>query len=218
MVIAGSSYLAEHARRFNSNVEVLSIGLRIGDYAVPRPPKADDRIRLVWIGSRSTLSYLEEITPAIEQIGSRFDKAILRIIGDEFLELKNMPVEKHLWSKETRGLDLAASDIGLAPLPDNRFTRGKCSFKVLEYSAAGLPVIASPVGTNSQYVKEGTTGFLAANTRLWVDRMTQLIEDPQLRRQMGQEGRAWAKNFDISVIGTQLCKLIAACLQGPGVG
>ncbi len=215
LVIAGSSYLAEHARAFNSNVEVLPIGLKISNYEVPCPARTDDKIRLVWIGSRSTLSYLEEIRSAIEQIGSRFDKVILRIIGDEFLELNNAPVEKHLWAIETRGLDLAACDIGLAPLPDNRFTRGKCSFKVLEYSAAGLPVIASPVGTNSQYVKEGTTGFLAANTRLWVDRMMQLIENPQLRRQMGQEGRAWARNFDISMIGARLCKLIAACLRNP---
>lgn len=215
LVITGNSYLAEHARRFNSNVEVLPIGLKISDYAVPRPAGADDRIRLVWIGSRSTLSYLEEIMPAIEQVGSRFEKVILRIIGDDFLELNNVSVEKRLWSMETRGIDLATSDIGLAPLPDNRFTQGKCSFKVLEYSAAGLPVIASPVGTNSQYVKEGTTGFLAVNTRQWVDRMIQLIENPPLRRQMGQEGRAWAKNFDVSVIGTRLCKLIAACLQNP---
>ncbi|HUV63964.1 MAG TPA: glycosyltransferase family 4 protein [Sedimentisphaerales bacterium] len=215
MVVAGSSYLAEHARRFNSSVEILPIGLKVGDYAVPRPTRADDRVRLVWIGSRSTLSYLEEIRPAIEQIGSRFDNVILRIIGDDFLELDNVPVEKRLWSIDTRGIELATSDIGLAPLPDNRFTRGKCSFKILEYSAAGLPVIASPVGTNSEYVKEGATGFLAANARQWVDRMTQLIESPQLREQMGQEGRAWAKKFDVSVIGARLCKLIAGCLQNP---
>jgi len=217
LVITGSSYLAEHARRFNSNVEILPIGLKVGDYAVSCPAKTDDKIRLVWIGSRSTLSYLEEIRPAIEQVGSRFDKIVLRIVGDDFLELDHVPVEKRPWSMNSRGLDLATSDIGLAPLPDNRFTRGKCSFKVLEYSAAGLPVVASPVGTNSQYVKEGTTGFLAADTRQWLDRMTQLIEDPQLRQRMGREGRAWAKNFDISVIGARLCKLIADCLQNSAV-
>jgi glycosyltransferase involved in cell wall biosynthesis len=213
MVIAGSSYLAEHARRFNSNVEVLPIGLKISDYAVPRPAGADDRIRLVWIGSRSTLSYLEEIRPAIKQIGSRFDKVILRIIGDDFLELDNMPVEKRPWSMDTRGIELATSDVGLAPLPDNRFTRGKCSFKVLEYSAAGLPVIASPVGTNSEYVKEGTTGFLAASPEEWVARITQLIESPQLRRKMGQAGLELAAHFDIEVIGRKLCNLITRCIE-----
>jgi glycosyltransferase involved in cell wall biosynthesis len=213
LVIAGNSYLAEHARRFNSNVEVLPIGLKISDYAVPRPADADDRIRLVWIGSRSTLSYLEEITPAIEQVGSRFEKVILRIIGDDFLELNSMSVEKRLWSMDTRGIDLATSDIGLAPLPDNRFTRGKCSFKVLEYSAAGLPVIASPVGTNSEYVKEGTTGFLAASPEEWVARIIQLVESPQLRERMGRAGVELAASFDIEVIGRKLSNLITECAK-----
>lgn len=215
MVITGSDYLAEHARRFNSNVEVLPIGLKVSDYRPACCAKTDDKIRLVWIGSRSTLDYLEEIKPAIEEIAARYNQVVLRIISDDFPELNNISIEKRLWSMDTRGIDLATSDIGLAPLPDNRFTQGKCSFKVLEYSAAGLPVIASPVGTNSKYVKEGTTGFLAASPRQWVDRMIQLIENLQLRRQMGQEGQAWAKNFDVSVIGTQLCQLIAACLQNP---
>jgi len=213
MVIAGSSYLAEHARRFNSNVEVLPIGLKVSDYRPDGHGKADDKIRLVWIGSRSTLGYLEEITPAIEEIGARCDQVILRIIGDDFLELNNMPVEKRLWSMDTRGIDIASSDVGLAPLPDNRFTRGKCSFKVLEYSAAGLPVIASPVGTNSEYVKEGTTGFLAADTRQWEDKMIQLIESPQLRQQMGRAGLELAANFDIEVIGRKLCNLITKCMK-----
>jgi len=213
LVIAGNSYLAEHARRFNFNVEVLPIGLKISDYAVPRPAGADDRIRLVWIGSRSTLSYLEEITPAIEQVGSRFEKVILRIIGDDFLELNSMSVEKRLWSMDTRGIDLATSDIGLAPLPDNRFTRGKCSFKVLEYSAAGLPVIASPVGTNSEYVKEGTTGFLAASPEEWVARIIQLVESPQLRERMGRAGVELAASFDIEVIGRKLSNLITECAK-----
>jgi hypothetical protein len=213
IVITGSSYLAEQAKRFNSHVEVLPIGLKVSDYRSDCRIKADDKIRLVWIGSRSTLGYLKEIRPAIEEIAARFDNVILRIISDEFPEPGNMFVERRLWSKDTRGIDLATSDIGLAPLPDNRFTRGKCSFKVLEYSAAGLPVIASPVGTNSEYVKEGVTGFLAADARQWVDRMVQLIENSQLREQMGREGRAYAERFDVSVIAGQLAKLITTCQQ-----
>jgi glycosyltransferase involved in cell wall biosynthesis len=212
LVITGSAYLAEHARRFNSNVEVLSLGLKVSDYRPDCPAKADDKIRLVWIGSRTTLGYLEEIKPAIEDVGARCDRVILRIICEEFLELNNLSVEKRLWSMETRGIDLATSDIGLAPLPDNRFTRGKCSFKVLEYSAAGLPVVASPVGTNSDYVKDGVTGFLADGARQWTDRMMQLIQRPELRRKMGQDGRTYAETFDITVIGERLSKLIIRSL------
>jgi glycosyltransferase involved in cell wall biosynthesis len=127
--------------------------------------------------------------------------------------LNAMLVEKRLWSLDTRGVDLVTSDIGLAPLPDNRFTRGKCSFKVLEYSSAGLPVVASPVGTNSEYVNDGTTGFLVTDTRQWIDRITELIENPDLRKIMGREGRGYAQNFDISAIGERLAELIRECLQ-----
>jgi glycosyltransferase involved in cell wall biosynthesis len=153
------------------------------------------------------------IKPALEEIGARFDNVILRIISDGFFDLQNMQVEKHLWSKQTRGIDLATSDIGLAPLPDNRFTRGKCSFKVLEYCATGLPVVASPIGTNVDHVRENSTGLFATNTQEWVDRVSCLIQDPQLRRKMGEEGRARAENFDIGIVGEQLVELITRCLQ-----
>ncbi|MHC4124896.1 MAG: glycosyltransferase family protein, partial [Planctomycetota bacterium] len=139
MVIVGNSYLAEHALRFNSNVKILPIGLKVSDYKLDCPPKDDDKIHLVWIGSKSTLSYLAEIKSVLEEIGVRFHNVSLRTICDDFFDLKNMTVEKRLWSKETRGINLATSDIGLAPLPNNRFTKGKCSFKVLEYASAGLP-------------------------------------------------------------------------------
>jgi len=213
MVITGSEYLAEHARKFNLNVNVLPIGLRVSDYKLDCPAKSDNKIRLVWIGSKSTLEYLAEIKPALEKIGSRFNNVVLRIVCDDFFDLQKMPVEKRLWSKNTRGTDLATSDIGLAPLPYNRFTRGKCSFKVLEYSSAGLPVVASPVGTNTKYVKNGVTGFLVADTRQWIDRITELIGSPNLRKRMGQQGQAYAQQFDVSVIGKQLTALISKCLQ-----
>lgn len=215
MVVVGSEYLAQHARKFNADVKVLPIGLKVSDYMVDSAPKNDDKIRLLWIGSKSTLHYLAQIKPVLENVGSRYNNVILRIVGDEFLDLENMHVEKRVWAVHSRGLDLASSDIGLAPLPDNRFTQGKCSFKVLEYASAGLPVVASPVGTNSVHVRDAVTGFLAADSQAWTDRITQLIEDPQLRRQMGQAGQSHAQNFDVSVIGRKLVDLIRNCLQNP---
>jgi len=213
MVITGSSYLAGHAQKFNPNVKILPIGLKISDYNIDIAPKVDDRIRLVWIGSKSTLGYLAEIKPALEEIGRRFDNVILRIICDDFLDMQNMPVEKRLWSNQTRAMDLAASDIGLAPLPSNRFTEGKCSFKVLEYACVSLPVVASPVGTNSDYVCDNVTGFFAGDTSEWIDRTSQLITNDRLRKKMGRQGRVHAEKFDVSVIGKQLVELIVRCLR-----
>ena len=212
-VIAGNSYLAEHARRFNSNFEIIPTGLDTKAYKIENKPKNDGKIRLVWIGSKSTLRYLVEIKPAIEQIGSRFNNVVLRIICDEFFDLQNMSVEKCSWSSEREVLDLVTSDIGISPLPDNKFTRGKCGFKILQYSAAGLPVIASPVGVNAEYVREGIDGFFANNNEDWIDKITQLITNPQLRKKMAQENLAQAKNFDISVIGKKLTEIIKKCLQ-----
>lgn len=213
MVIVGSPYLAQYARKFNSNVETLPLGLKVSDYDDTTPAKTDDKIRLVWIGSTNTLKYLEEITPALENVGLRFPDVVLRIIGDKFLNLQNMKVEKKPWSQQTRFLDLVTGDIGLAPLPDNRFTQGKCSFKVLEYSAAGLPVVASPVGTNADHVKDGSTGYLAAAPDDWFAKISELVENKQLRIEMGQKGRAYAEKFDISIIGQKLADFIRLCLR-----
>jgi glycosyltransferase involved in cell wall biosynthesis len=212
MVIVGSQYLADHALKFNSVVKVLPLGLRVNDYKCDTFAANDGRVRLVWIGSKATLKYLAEIKPALEEVGNLFDSLMLRIIGDDFLELDNMPVEKFVWSESTRGIDLGTCDIGLAPLPDNQFTRGKCSFKVLEYSSACLPVVASPVGTNSEFVRDNITGLFAVNIQEWTDRITELIKNPQLRKKMGEQGRTWAQNFDVSVIGRQLADIIKKCI------
>jgi glycosyltransferase involved in cell wall biosynthesis len=211
MVIAGNSYLAEHARKSNTSVNLLPTGLDTHIYKSKSDLK-NNNLHLVWIGSESTLGYLAELKPALEEIGSRFDNVVLRIICDAFFDLNNLEVEKCLWSLKKEVVDLVTSDIGLAPLPDNRFTRGKCGFKILQYAAAGLPVVASPVGANAEYVQDGATGFLVTDTRQWVDRITELIENPNLGKRMGREGRAYAEKFDMTVIGKQLVKLIKGCL------
>jgi len=213
MVIAGSNYLAERARPFNANVHVLPIGLDTRDYGIEEAPPRDGSVRLVWVGSRSTLSYLRSIDPVLDRLAARFAHVTLRVIGDEFPRAGRMPVETIAWSPQARRLGLATADIGLAPLPDDPFTRGKCSFKVLEYSASGLPVLASPVGTNAEYVREGTTGYLVATEQDWVARLTRLVEDGELRAQMGRAGRERAAQFDVEVVGARFASLLARCLQ-----
>lgn len=213
MVLVGSSYLADFARPHNSNVQVLPIGLDTREYRPAESTNRDGKIRLVWIGSRSTLKYLRQMEGVLEEIGRRHKDVVLRIVCEEFLDLKNLVVEKRQWSVRTRAEDLATSDVGLAPLPDDPFTRGKCSFKVLEYSASRLPVVASPIGTNAYYVREGLTGFLCRHPQQWVDRINQLVLDPSLRTAMGRAGVDRAKEFDVQVIGNRLADLIRGCLE-----
>jgi glycosyltransferase involved in cell wall biosynthesis len=208
MIIAGCPYLAEQAKKFNKNVHVLPTALDTKIFDKKYSIQKDDKIRLVWIGSKSTVRYLEEIRPALEEIGLRYKNVVLRIICDTFIDLKNMPVEKNKWSLDTQVTDLLSSDIGLAPLTDNKFTRGKCGFKILQYAAAGLPVITSPVGVNSEYVKDNISGFHAKNISEWVEKLSVLIEDSELRKRMGKVAKQDVEKYDTDVIGKKLAELI----------
>jgi glycosyltransferase involved in cell wall biosynthesis len=175
-------------------------------------PRNDNKIHLVWIGSKSTLRYLAEIKPVLEEIGSRFDNVVLRIICDHFFDLHNMQVEKCEWSIKTQIPDLITSDIGLAPLPDNRFTRGKCGFKILQYAAASLPIVTSPVGVNLEYVRDGITGFQVSSFPEWIDKITELIRNAELRKQMGTAARSNVEKYDIDIIGKNLYNMLDRCV------
>jgi glycosyltransferase involved in cell wall biosynthesis len=215
LVIAGNSYLAQLAERFSSNVEVVPTGLDINSYKLDSRPEKGGKVRLVWIGSQSTLKYLKQITPVLEIIGERFDNIVLRIICDSFFALQNMQVERCRWSLETQAADLVGSDIGLSPLEDDRFTRGKCGFKILQYAASGLPVVASPAGVNSDYVKPGITGLLADSTSKWVDALAELIEKPMLRKSMGENNLSFVKDFDADVVGRKLAEVVKKVCSRP---
>ncbi len=208
LVIAGNVYLAEHARRFNPNVEILPTGLDTRAYKTITEKVGDGKIRLVWIGSRSTLPYLKQVSSALEEIGSRFDNVILRIISDEFFDLQNIPVEKQPWSLETEATGLLSSDVGLSPLADNNFTRCKCGFKILQYQAAGLPVVASPVGVNAEFIRDGVNGYHAVTVTDWVEKLSTLVKDKSIRTRMGQSARQTVLSFDLDTIGPQLVALI----------
>ncbi|HOQ05881.1 MAG TPA: glycosyltransferase [Anaerohalosphaeraceae bacterium] len=213
-VIAGNPYLAEQARPFCKNVHILPTGLDGRAYASQIKKPQDGKIRLVWIGSRSTLRYLEEIKPALEKIGQENPSVILRIVADQFLDCKYLPVEKCMWSLDTQTQRLQECDIGLAPLPDNRFTRGKCGFKILQYFAAGLPVIASPVGVNRDFIEESGAGFFASTLEQWHQSIQRLIYDEPLRKEWGQRARAYVQRYDHRIIGEQFCRIVLDALRG----
>ncbi|MCF7954333.1 MAG: glycosyltransferase family 4 protein [Phycisphaerae bacterium] len=211
-VIAGNSYLADHALKYNNNVEVLPTGLDVDSYDVQTDRTDDGKVRLVWIGSKSTLMYLEELKEVLEEIGRRFDNVVLRIICDAFFDLENMEVEKVNWSLDSQARNLRESDIGLAPLPDDNFTRGKCGFKILQYMAASLAVVASPVGVNRDFVNNGVSGYIAGNQDQWFAALNELIADKQVRDRMGKAARKDVDGFDLRIIGGKLTRIIQKTL------
>jgi len=211
LVIAGNPYLAEHARRLGASVEILPTGLRVSDYPQASHARDAAHARLVWIGSRSTLKYLDWLRPALQEAGRRINGLTLRIIADHFLDFQNVTVEPKAWSIETEGRDLADADIGIAPLPDDAFTRGKCGFKILQYMASALPVIASPVGVNAEYARD--CGILATTHQQWTDAIESLARCRETRKNMGAEARRLAEmHYDQGVLAPRFCDLVIGAL------
>ena len=209
-VIAGNPTLADHARRADARrVEVLPTGLDVRLFPPRTTYTTSDPLRLVWIGSRSTLKQLEPLRPMLEALGRALPGTSLRIIADAALHVQGLSVENVPWSLADEGRLLAEADIGIAPLPDTPFTRGKCGFKVLQYMAAGLPVVTSPVGVNADYVRPGESGFHAATTDEWLSAVRQLADDTALRERLGCAGRVRVeKEFDFAVLAPRFCEVV----------
>jgi glycosyltransferase involved in cell wall biosynthesis len=190
-VIAGNWFLAEQAARFTDPNRVHVIPTCVDPTTYPSAPHSkSDSIKLVWIGSSSTLRGLERIAPTLEAIAAAIPGVRLKLVCDRSLELRRMPVEWRRWDEATEAAELAAAGIGIAWVPDDDWSRGKCGLKVLQYMAAGLPVIANPVGVHGELVRPNSTGFLADSVAEWVDAVRALASDRDLRGRIGQAGRA----------------------------
>jgi glycosyltransferase involved in cell wall biosynthesis len=148
-----------------------------------------------------------------EALGRAMPEARLRIVADAAIEVPGLRVENVPWSLESESRLLAESDIGLAPLPDTPYTRGKCGLKVLEYMAAGLPVVASPVGVNGDYVVPETTGVWATTSEEWIEAVRRLAGDAALRERMGRAGRRRVEaEFDFRVLAPKVVDLVVGAL------
>jgi len=207
LVLAGSPNLEDHARRAGARwVEVVPTGLCAERYPAKASYDAADGPRLVWIGSRSTLKQLAHLKPALAAVGRAVPGVRLRVIADAPLAVDGLAVENVPWSREAEGRLLAECDVGIAPLPDTPYTRGKCGFKVLQYMAAALPVVASPVGIQVDYVRPEETGLHATTSDEWVEAVRRLAGDAALRQRLGQAGRRRVDEaFDVRVIEGQFC-------------
>lgn len=152
-------------------------------------PKNGDQLVLGWIGSATTVAYLDMIKEPLQRLGRRFSHLRLRLIGAAGVDIEDLPVETKPWRLDEEVTDLQGFDIGLMPIPDDPWTRGKGGYKLLQYMAVGLPVVTSPVGVNRQIVRDGYNGFWAGDPAAWEDRLARLIVDPELRTTMGRRGR-----------------------------
>ena len=187
-VWAGNCYLAENAAPFNKKILIIPTALQAEKYAID-PERPANHLDLVWIGSRSTRKHLLTLLPALERAAQLIPELRLKIIADFSIVTTSLVTLPIPWTAAGEAFALASSHIGIAPLPDNLFTRGKCGLKILQYMASGLPVIASPVGVNAELVQDDVTGYTAISDDQWVAAIQRLANDSELRRRMGEQGR-----------------------------
>jgi len=190
-ILVGNSYLASYASRYNSHVTVVPSTIDTDGY-VPRW-FGDGRgspapVTIGWTGSYSTVQHLNTLRQTLIRLRNRHEFQF-SVIGPPSYHLDGVVVKAHAWRPASEGEDLHHLDIGVMPLPDDEWSRGKCGMKLLQYMAAGVPAVASPVGVNVEIIQDGVNGFLAATEDEWIEKLSALIQDPDLRRQIGAAGR-----------------------------
>ena len=220
LVIGGNNYLAQRARDAGAQwVEVLPTVIDLIRYSnIPRtvptafiPSMSTDGIpRIVWIGSPSTVHYLQLLLEPLKALAVR-QPFILRVIGGGALDLPGVQVEAVPWAEDTEVENISTCQVGVMPLVDSLWERGKCGYKLIQYMACGLPVVASGVGVNPEIVRDGESGFLAGTPQEWVNALGTLLSNPSLRIQMGARGRQQVENeYCLQKTGPRMAQLLRA--------
>jgi glycosyltransferase involved in cell wall biosynthesis len=211
-VLAGSEYLATLARTCGPRaVFTAPTPVDVAAYG-PTPTHApDEGLLLGWIGSRSTLPYLHTIAGPLARVLALRPGARLLVMADVPPELPGVPVEFVPWSVEGEAPALRRMAVGVMPLTDDPWSRGKCAFKILQYMATGIPTVASPVGANTAAVVEGRTGLLATTGPQWEEAMGRLLDDAALRARLGTAAREIAcSRWSTDVLGPPLAAFLRA--------
>jgi glycosyltransferase involved in cell wall biosynthesis len=209
-VVAGNQYLAAYARRWNPNVAVLPTPIDASYYATRPQPDSLSSPVLGWVGHPDNLCYLQRLEPALAALAGRCPELALRVICSEPYESPSIRVENVPWSLKEEVTNLQALDVGLMPLDDDRWTRGKCGYKALQYMAVGVPVVCSPVGMNQEIIVEGETGLLAGDLDAWERQLSRLIDSSELRQRLGAAGRQFVEqNYSLTSMAPRLADLLA---------
>jgi glycosyltransferase involved in cell wall biosynthesis len=214
LTICGNNFLADHFSHFGP-VAVLPTAVDTNRF-VPRGGPLGTRPVIGWSGSSSGLKYLYDIEPAIKNLLNKHPDVLLKVVSDKAPVFKSLPsgqVVFEPWSPDREVAVLHEFTIGIMPLEDDLWARGKCSFKMLTYMAAGLPVVVAPVGMNIEILDQGPCGFSAKTTDDWVGAISSLLCNPGLAAKMGQSGRQIIEaRYAQNVIAPRLAQLLKAQL------
>jgi glycosyltransferase involved in cell wall biosynthesis len=187
-VVAGNEYLAAYARKHNPRVVVVPTSIDTDLYTPMEREDWSGRVTIGWTGSATSLTYLETFAPVLREL-LRHRDAEIRVQSNRPPALSGVPVVWQPWSPETEIQEIRRYHIGIKPMPDNPWARGKCPMKELQYMALGVPAVCSAVGTSVEVIRDGENGFLATNGDQWLAHLTRLVDDAALRRTIGLAGR-----------------------------
>lgn len=214
VTVVGARSLADWVRPFARRLEVLPTPVNLAAYPVAvHEPRAG--LRIAWIGTRGNLRYLAALGPALRQLTSEGIDLELVVVSDGIPAMEGVRVREVRWHPATEGEVLASCDVGVSPLPDDAWTRGKGAYRSIQFAAAGLPTVASPVGASCDVVIPEETGLWASTVDEWLAALRRLAADAGLRRRMGAAARARAARFDLPLYVTRYLELFDEALSAP---
>lgn len=213
LVTAGNATLASAAARTARRVEVVPTGIDLSTYS-PSASSGPATGRVAWIGLPGNLPYLARVEEPLRRLAGALPGLRLVVVSGRAPASFAAPVELVKWSPETEAAVLSGCDVGIMPLEDDDWTRGKGGFKLLQYMAAGLPTVASPVGVNREITVEGSTGYFASTPGQWESGIARLLGDDALRRRMGHAGRRRVEeNYAMPIVTRRLVGLYGELLR-----
>jgi glycosyltransferase involved in cell wall biosynthesis len=215
-VMVGNPYLAEYARQVNDRVTVIPTTIDTDKYRVSQHSEQNGPPVIGWTGSYSTVQHLDTLRGALKKLAER-ESFRLRVIGTPNYECAPSEVEAMPWRADTELEDLSAIDIGVMPLPDDRWSKGKCGLKALQFMALGIPTVCSPVGVNTDIIQDDENGFIAGTEDEWVEKLSRLLRSAELRRRLGQAGRATVEEKYSAITQTPRVYEIFKSVIGHGV-
>lgn len=190
MVFAGNSYLANYAKQFSENVVVIPTTIDTDKFKRNSNYQNNAAVCIGWSGSITTIKHFEQAIPVLKKIKNKYgDKVCFKVMGDPTYENKELDIKGIAWSSEGEVSVLESFDIGIMPLPNDEWVKGKCGLKGLSYMALEVPTIMSAVGVNTEIIKDGENGFVATSNEEWEEKLSRLINSFDLRKKMGETGR-----------------------------
>lgn len=212
-VMAGNEYLADYARQVNEHVTVIPTTVDTEKYTIEFARAANDVPVIGWTGSYSTAQHLRTLGGALRRLAER-ERFRLRVIGAPNFELEGVDVEVVPWRSETEVADLRPVDIGVMPLPEDPWSKGKCGMKALQYMGLAIPTVCSPVGVNSDIIRDGENGLLAATEDEWVEKLSALLHSSELRERLGRAGRSTVEaKYSAAVQAPRVFRIIESIVR-----